>query len=160
MRFSKLHIAIAAGAGLLILLGFFFYLSWLNSQPPVLAKSPEIDPLTKIPISIDLNPMRDRSSEHAAGEFLRSMRDGNCKQQLTQWEKDYRSKRAKFICDSESAHPLLAWKLADWEDRPPLRILTYQGKRRTGSTEYLGTLSVTLDDRSGQWVVSEYDSLY
>lgn len=160
MKFSKLHLAIAAGAGVLVLLGFFFYVSWLNSQPPVLAKSPEIDPLTKIPVSIDLNPMRDRSSERAASDFLRAMRDGNCKKELVAWEKDYRSKRARFICDSEATHPLMAWKIADWEDRPPLRILSYEGKRQNGGTEYQSMLSVTLDSRSGGWAVSEYDSLY
>lgn len=160
MKLSKLQIAIAAAAGCLVLFGFFGYLMWLNGQPPVLAKSPDIDPLTKIPVSLDLNPMRDRTSEHAASEFLRTMRDGNCKDELSQWEKDYRSKRAKFICDSEASHPLVAWKIADWEDRPPLRILTYQGKRRSGANEYQSTISVTLDSRSGVWVVSEYDSLY
>lgn len=160
MKFSKLHLAIAAGAALLVLLGFFIYLTWLNGQPPVLAKSPELDPLTKIPVSIDLNPMRDRSSEHAATQFLRALSAGNCKQEISDWTKDYRAKRAKFICESEAAHPLVAWKIADWEDRPPLRILTYQEKRRTGTTEYQGTLSVTLDSRTGDWVVSEYDALY
>ena len=59
MKFSKLQILIAASAGFLVLLGFFIYLMWLNSQPPVLAKSPEIDPLTKIPLSISLNPLRE-----------------------------------------------------------------------------------------------------
>ena len=160
MKFSKLHIAIAVGTGFLILMGFFIYLMWLNDQPPVLAKSPEIDPLTKIPLSIDLNPMRDRTSEHAANEFLRAMRDGNCKQELVDWGKDYRSKRAAFICDSESKHPLVSWKIVDWDDRPPLRILSYKAKRQNGGSTYQDLLSVTLDSRTGEWVVSEYDSLY
>ena len=160
MKFSKLHIAIAVGTGFLVLLGFFIYLMWLNDQPPVLAKSPEIDPLTKIPLSIDLNPMRDRTSERAANEFLRAMRDGNCKQELADWVKDYRSKRAAFICDSESKHPLLSWKIVDWDDRPPLRILSYRAKRQSGGSTYQDLLSVTLDERTGEWVVSEYDSLY
>jgi hypothetical protein len=160
MKFSKLHIAIAVGAGILVLLGFFFYLAWLNDQPPVLAKSPEVDPLTKIPVSIDLNPMRDRASEHAANEFLRAMRDGNCKQELADWGKDYRVKRAAFICEGEAKHPLLAWKIVDWEDQPPLRMLSYMGKRRSGANTYQDLLSITLDNRTGEWVVSEYDSLY
>ena len=160
MKFSKLHIVIAIGAGFLVLLGFFFYLMWLNDQPPVLAKSPEIDPLTKIPLSLDLNPMRDRSSEHAANEFLRAMRDGNCKQELADWEKDYRVRRAAFICDAEAKHPLVSWKIVDWDDRPPLRILSYQGKRRNDTGTYQDLISVTLDHRTGEWVVSEYDSLY
>ena len=159
MKFSKLQILIAAGAGFLVLLGFFIYLTWLNSQPPVLAKSLEIDPLTKIPLSISLNPLRDRSSEHAANEFLRSMRDGHCQEELADWEKDYRARRAAFICDSETKHPLTSWKIADWEERPPLRLLYYKAKRRNDAgTEEI--LSVTLDDRSGDWVVTKYDSLY
>jgi hypothetical protein len=160
MKFSKVQIAIAAGAGLLVLLGFFFYLMWLNSQPAVLAKSPEVDPLTKVPTSISLNPLRDRSSERAASEFLRSMRDGQCEQQLAQWEKDYRQRYAAFICDSEAKHPLVSWKVVDWEDRPPLRILQYKAKRRNGSSAYDELLSVTLDSRTSEWVVTKYDSLY
>ena len=159
MKFSKLQILIAAGAGFLVLLGFFIYLVWLNSQPPVLAKSPEIDPLTKIPLSISLNPLRDRSSERAANEFLRSMRDGHCQEELADWAKDYRARRAAFICDSEAKHPLASWKIVDWEERPPLRLLYYKAKRRNDAgTEEI--LSVTLDDRSGDWVVTKYDSLY
>lgn len=158
MKFSKVQLAIAAGTGFLVLLGFFIYLMWLNSQPPVLAKSPEVDPLTKIPISLSLNPLRDRSSERAASEFLRSMRDGKCQEQLADWEKDYRKKYAAFVCDSEAKHPLLSWKIADWEDRPPLRILQYKAKRQSDETEEI--LSVTLDDRSGEWTVTKYDSLY
>ena len=159
MKFSKVHIAIAAGAGLLVLLGFFFYLSWLNGQPPVLAKSPEVDPLTKIPVSLKLNPLRDRSSERAANEFLRAMREGHCKEQLADWEHDYRRSRAAFLCDSEAKHPLLGWQIVDWEERPPLRILYYQGKRANADGAD-PILSVTLDDRSGEWVVTKYDSLY
>src|SRR6266540_5122320 len=160
MKFSKTQIAIAAGAGCLILLGFFVYLMWLNGQPPVMAKSPEVDPLTKVPLSIDLNPLRDRTSERSASEFLRGMRDGHCDEQLADWEKDYRKRYAAFICDSEATHPLLAWRIVDWEDRPPLRILHYRGKRRSEGSSYEELLSVTLDNRSGDWVVSKYDSLY
>jgi len=160
MKFSKVHIAIAVGAGLLVLFGFFGYLMWLNNQPPVLAKSPEVDPLTKIPLSLDLNPMRDRSSEHAANEFLRAMREGKCHDQLDDWLHDFRRKRAAFICDSEAAHPLVSRKIVNWEDDPPLRILTYTGKRKNEVAGYQDQISVTLDDRSGAWVVSSYDAMY
>jgi hypothetical protein len=160
MKFSKVQIAIAVGTGALILLGFFIYLTWLNDQPPVLAKSPEVDPLTKIPLSIDLNPMRDRSSEQAANEFLRAMRDGHCHDELSDWEKDYRAKRAAFICDSEAKHPLVSWKIVNWEDKPPLRILSYTGRRRNETSGYQDLISVTLDSRTGEWVVSSYDAMY
>jgi hypothetical protein len=160
MKFSKVHIAIAIGAGFLVLLGFFVYLMWLNSQPPVLAKSVEIDPLTKVPVSISLNPLRDRSSERVASEFLRGMHDGQCQKQLADWEKDYRKRYAAFICDSEAKHPLLSWKVVDWEDRPPLRILHYSAKRRGDNSTYDELLSVTLDSRGGEWAVTKYESLY
>jgi hypothetical protein len=160
MKFSKVQIAIAVGAGFLILAGFFGYLMWLNSQPPVLAKSEEVDPLTKVPLSISLNPLRDRSSERAASEFLRAMRDGRCKEQLSDWEKDYHKKYAAFICDSEAKHPLVSWKVVDWEDQPPLRILEYKAKRRGDNGNYEDLMSVTLDSRSGDWAVTKYDALY
>ena len=160
MKFSKVQLAIAVGAGFLVLLGFFGYLMWLNGQPPVLAKSPEIDPLTKVPISLSLNPLRDRSSERTASDFLRGMRDGHCHEQLADWEKDYRKKYAAFICDSETKHPLLSWKIVDWEDRPPLRILQYRAKRQGDGSPYQELLSVTLDSRAGDWTVTKYDSLY
>ena len=160
MKFSKVHIAIAVGAAFLVLLGFFFYLMWLNNQPPVLARSEEVDPLTKVPVSLKLNPLRDRASERQANEFLHSMREGHCHEQLADWEKDYRKRYAAFICDSEAKHPLISWKIVDWEERPPLRILHYSGKRGNEAAGYQDLLSVTLDNRSGDWVVTKYDSLY
>jgi len=160
MNFSKTQIAIAVGSGALILIGFFGYLMWLNSQPPVLERSAEVDPLTKVPVSLKLNPLRDRDSERQANEFLSSMREGHCQDELAKWEKDYRSRYASFICDSEAKHPLLAWKIVDWEDRPPLRILHYSSKRLNESAGIEELLSVTLDDRSGNWVVTKYESLY
>lgn len=160
MQFTKTQLAIAAGAGFLVLLGFFIYLNWLSNQPPVLARSPEVDPLTQVPLSIKLNPLRDRTSERAASEFLRSMSNGQCNEQLAEWEKDYRKKYAAFICDSEAKHPLVGWKIVDWEDRPPLRILHYIGKRRNETPGYETLLSVTLDNRSGEWAVTKYDALY
>lgn len=160
MQFTKTQLAIAAGAGFLVLIIFFGYLNWLSNQPPVMARSPEVDPLTQVPLSIKLNPLRDRTSERAASEFLRSMSNGQCNEQLADWEKDYRKKYAAFICDSEAKHPLVGWRIVDWEDRPPLRILHYIGKRRNEAPGYETLLSVTLDNRSGEWVVTKYDALY
>lgn len=163
MGFSRLHIAIAAGAGVLLLVVFFGYLMWLNNQGPVLARSEDHDPLSGVPNSISLNPLRDRRSEHVATQYIDEMRDGRCKQQLAQWEKDYRRKYAAFICDSEAKHPLVSWKLVDWEDAPPLRILHYRGKRRMNSeqsTTYKELFSVTLEDKGGAWEVTKYDAMY
>ena len=162
MEFSRTQIYIAVGAGVLLLIVFFGYLSWLNSQPPVLSRSVETDPLSGVPNSISLNPLRDRSSERAATEFIRGMRDGKCGEELADWKKDYRKKYANFICTSESQHPLVAWKLADWNDDPPRRFLEYRSKRLSGpgqSDSYTGLFTVALENQGGQWVVTKYTPL-
>jgi len=163
MEFSRNQIGIAAGTGVLVLLIFFGYLLHLNGQGPVLDRSEERDPLSGVPNSISLNPLRDRTSEREAAKFIRGMRDGNCKEALANWEKDYRTKYAAFICDSEARHPLISWEVADWEDSPPLRILRYRGKRRNAPDQkgtYKELFSVTLENKGGQWVVTKYDSMY
>jgi hypothetical protein len=91
------------------------------------------------------------------------MRDGHCQEELAEWEKDYRKKYAAFICSSEAQHPLVSWKVVDWEDNPPLRILQYRGKRLYApgqSGTYKELFSVTLEDKSGEWVVTKYDAMY
>jgi hypothetical protein len=163
MEFSRTQIMIAVGAGALLVVVFFGYLLWLNNQGPVLARSEERDPLSGIPDSISLNPMRDRSSEREAGKFIRSMKDGRCQEELAKWQKDYRRKYAAYICDSETRHPLLSWKLVEWEDTPPLRILHYRGRRLDAANQkntYQELFSVTLENRTGQWAVTKYDAMY
>lgn len=163
MSYTKVQIGIAVGGALLMLIGFFGYLMWLNNQPPVLGRSETRDPLSGIPDSIRLNPLRDRASERAAGKFLKALRDGKCKEQLSDWEQDYRHKYATFICDSESRHPLISWEVAEWEDSPPLRILRYRGKRLNApgqKSTYTDLFSVTLDSRDGEWVVTKYEAIY
>ena len=160
MKFSKLHIAIAVGAGVLLLIGFFGYLMWLNGQPPVLAKSPEVDPLTKIPRSIDLNPMRDRTSERAANEFLRAMRDGHCKDELPTGK---RTTAPAELRSSAIRRRNIHWfRGRSSIGRTGRRCEFFPTResvamRRQG---YQDLISVTLDNRSGDWVVSSYDALY
>ena len=163
MHFSRAHLAIALGSACLLVLVFLGYLYWLSSQPPVLARSDERDPLTNMPLSITMNPLRDRTIEHTANAFIAQMRDGNCRQLLAAWQKDYRKKRAKFICDSEAQHPLISWDLVEWEDAPPLIILHYKGKRYSSPSQdatYRDLLSVTLEKRDGPWTVTKYDAFY
>ena len=162
MEFSRTQIAIAVGTCALIVLVFFGYLYWLNGQGPVLSRSEEHDPLSNVPNSITLNPLRDRTSEHSANKYLDAMRDGHCQEELADWEQDYRKGYAKFICDSEAEHPLISWKLVDWEDAPPLRILHYRGRRHNGGQKgtYRDLISVTLENKDGGWVVTKYDALY
>jgi hypothetical protein len=163
MEFSRTQMGIAAGAGVLLLVIFFGYLLWLNGQGPVLARSEDRDPLSGIPNSISMNPLRDRTSEREAAKFIRAMHDGQCREELATWEKDYRRKYAEFICGSEAKHPLLSWELVEWEDTPPLRILHYRGKRVTTPGQkgtYKELLSVTLENKSGEWVVTKYDAMY
>src|SRR5271163_3300950 len=126
MQSSRTHVAIAVGFAVLLVGGFLGYLNWLSNQGPVLSRSAERDPLTQMPISITMNPFRDRTIERTANRFIAEMRDGNCRQLLGQWERDYRKKRADFLCKSEAQHPLISWNLVEWEDAPPLVILHYK----------------------------------
>jgi hypothetical protein len=165
MAFTKTQIGIAVGAGALLVFGFVGYLLWLGNQGPVLARSEDKDPLTGLPVSIKMNPLRDRSTEKSANKFLGEMRDGHCDELLAKWEHDYHKKYARYICKQESDHPLLSWKLVDWEDAPPLVILHYRGTRpsnagpdQSGIDQSLFTL--TLEHRPGEWVVTKYDAMY
>ena len=163
MGAARTQIAIAVGVAVLMLVIFFGYLLWLNGQGPVLSRSETVDPLSGTPTEISLNPLRDRSSEHIATRFIRALRDGQCQEELADWEKDYRKKYAKFLCDSETQHPLISWTLVDWEDQPPLRILHYRGKRYNTpgqSGTYSELFSVTMENRDGEWVVTKYDAMY
>lgn len=163
MGFTRTQIGIAVGAGALLVFGFLGYIWWLSNQGPVLARSEERDPLSGLPLSIRMNPLRDRTIEHSANKFLHELRDGHCDQLLAEWEQDYRKKYAHFICDSEAQHPLLSWELAEWEDVPPLTILHYRGKRRYGPIQpgtYQELFTVTAENKNGQWVVTKYDAMY
>jgi len=165
MEVSRTHLGIALGAGGLLVLVFLGFLFWLSNQPPVLSRSEERDPLTKMPLSITMNPFRDRTIERIANSFIGEMRDGNCRTALSRWEKkkDYRKKRADFICDSEAQHPLISWKLVEWEDARPLIILYYKGQRYSGPNQdstYKDLFSVTLEDKDGSWGVTKYDAFY
>jgi len=165
MAFTRTQIGIAVGVGALLVFGFVGYLWWLSNQGPVLARSEDKDPLTGLPVSIKMNPLRDRSTEKAANNFLREMRDGHCDALLEKWEHDYHKKYARYICKSESEHQLLSWELIDWEDAPPLVVLHYRGKRpsnagpdQPGIDQSLFTL--TLEHRVGDWAVTKYDAMY
>lgn len=163
MQASRAHLTIALGSAALLVLVFLGYLNWLNNQGPVLARSEERDPLTQLPVSITMNPFRDRTVEHTANIFIAAMRDGNCRQLLTAWEKDYRKKRADFLCNSEAQHPLISWRLVDWQDAPPLVVLYYRGQRYSGpghNETYKELFSITEEKKDSGWTVTKYDSFY
>jgi hypothetical protein len=163
MGFTRIQIGIAVGVAAVLVFSFLGYINWLSNQGPVLARSEERDTLTGLPVSIRMNPLRDRTIEKSANKFLHELRDGHCDDLLSKWEHDYRKKYAHFICDSEAKHPLLSWELAEWESKPPLTILHYRGKRLTDSgqpTTYKEIFTVTTENKDGQWVVTKYDSMY
>jgi hypothetical protein len=163
MQASKVHVGIAVVSACLLVAGFLGYLYWLSNQGPVLARSEERDPLTQMPVSITMNPLRDRTIEDTATAFMKQMRDGNCRHLLASWEKDYRKKRADFICASEAQHPLIRWNLVEWEDAPPLVILHYKGERYSTPAQdatYKDLFSVTVEKKDPGWAVTKYDSFY
>jgi len=163
MQFSRSHLGIAVSSAGLLVLVFLGCLYWLSNQGPVLARSAERDPLTKMPASITMNPFRDRTIERTANSFISAMRDGNCRTLLAQWERDYRRKRADFLCNSEAQHPLISWNLVEWENAPPLVILHYKGLRYSTPSQdatYKDLFSVTEEKKDPGWVVTKYDALY
>jgi hypothetical protein len=161
MGFTRTQIGIAVGAGVLLVAVFLGYVWWLSDQGPVLARSEEHDPLSGLPVSIKMNPLRDRSTEKAAGKFLHAMRDGHCDELLANWERDYHKKYARYICASETQHPLISLELVEWEERPPLIILHYRGKRESSSGEPDKELfTVTTENKNGEWIVTKYDAMY
>jgi hypothetical protein len=165
MGFTRTQISIAVGTASLLVFVFVGYLWWLSNQGPVLARSEEKDTLTGLPVSIKMNPLRDRTTEKSANKFLREMRDGHCDELLAKWEHDYHKKYAKYICKSETDHPLLSWELADWEDAPPLVILHYRGKRPSNAGPNQSGIdndqfTLTIENQAGQWVVTKYDAMY
>jgi hypothetical protein len=163
MQVSRTHLAVALGSAGLLVLVFLGYLHWLSNQGPVLARSEERDPLTRMPVSITMNPFRDRTIEHTANSFVSELRDGNCRKLLVQWERDYRKKRADFLCTSETQHPLISWKLVEWEDAPPLVILYFRGERYSSPSQdatYKDLFSVTEEKKDSGWTVTKYDAFY
>jgi hypothetical protein len=161
MAFTRTQIGIAVGAGVLLVAVFLGYVWWLSDQGPVLARSEERDPLSGLPVSIKMNPLRDRSTEKAAGKFLHAIRDGHCDELLANWERDYHKKYARYICASETQHPLISWELVEWEEAPPLIILHYRGKRESSSGAPDKELfTVTTENKNGEWVVTKYDAMY
>jgi hypothetical protein len=160
MGFTKTQIAIAVGAAVLLVGVFVGYLWWLSNQGPVLARSKDHDPLTGLPVSIRMNPLRDRATEKAANRFLRELRDGHCDELLHAWQHDYHKKYAKYICSSEAQHPLLSWELVEWEEAPPLIILHYRGARQGGPGSDQSLLTVTTEHKGAEWVVTKYDAMY
>jgi hypothetical protein len=161
MAFTRSQIGIAVGAGVLLVAVFLGYVWWLSDQGPVLARSEERDPLSGLPVSIKMNPLRDRSTEKAAGKFLHAIRDGHCDELLANWERDYHKKYARYICASETQHPLISWELVEWEEAPPLIILHYRGKRESSSGAPDKELfTVTTENKNGEWVVTKYDAMY
>ncbi len=163
MQFSRAQLTITLGSAGLLVLVFLGCLYWLSNQPAVLSRSEERDPLTKMPVSITMNPFRDRTIERTANSFISAMRDGNCRTLLAQWEKDYRRKRADFLCNHEAQHPLISWNLVQWEEAPPLVILHYKGLRYSTPSQdatYKDLLSVTEEKKDTGWIVTKYDAFY
>ncbi len=151
------------GSAALLVVIALGYLNWLSNQGPVLSRSEDRDPLTNMPLSITMNPLRDRTIEHTANAFAAQMRDGTCRQLLAEWERDYRKKRAEFICTSEAQHPLIRWNLVEWEDAPPLVILHYKGERYSTAAKdatYKDLFSITEEKKETGWAVTKYDALY
>jgi len=61
-------LALLSALQVLLVLVFLGYLWWLNARACTGALG-DHDPLTGLPVSIKMNPLRDRSTEKAANKF-------------------------------------------------------------------------------------------
>ncbi len=159
-RQTKIILGIVGGAVLVCaLIGVFV---WLANSGPILYPSEEVDPLSKYPKTVILNPLRDRSGERPAAEMIAAMHEGHCREILHDWFNDYRQKYAESICEAEQEHPLVSWKLVDRQDQPPLLMLHYRGERRDPGTSqtYEEDLWVTTQEDSGVWHPTKYVPMY
>ena len=161
MRKRGLLACLGVAALLVLGAGMLF---WLDRQPPVLSRSEEREPVSGYPLRVTFNPVRDRSPERVAGRTVEAMRDGHCREELAPWFHDYRRRYAEFICNAEQQHPMVAFRLFDRQEQPPLVILQYKAVRRNGGAgedTYTEDLFVTAQmTESGGWTVTKYGALY
>lgn len=158
----KTKIILAIVGGTLFLFAVIGVFVWLANSGPVLYRSEEVDPLSKNPKMVILNPLRDRSCERPANEMIVAMRDGRCHDVLQPWFKDYRRRYAESICQTEQDRPLTSWRLVDRQDQPPVVMLHYRGKRRDPASSQPSEedLWVTTQQDEGSWRATKYVPLY
>ena len=164
MEFSRTQLAIAAGAGALLLLIFFGSLIWLNHQGPVLSRSEERDPLSGIPNSITLNPLRDRSSENAR----RRSSSAPCATDIarTNSRSGRRITARNMRRSSATRRRSIRWspgKLRSGKTRRRCASCSTAATRRNATGKkgtYQELFSVTLENKDGEWVVTKYDAMY
>jgi len=88
------------------------YLYWLTTKPPFVAVRGR-DPTRSDSIYHESISRSATIERNANTSSLRS--DGNWPQTARPMEKDYRRKRADFLCNSETQHPLTFLEPGAWE---------------------------------------------
>ncbi len=163
MGFTRIQIGIAVGVAALLVFGFLGYIYWLSNQGPVLARSEERDTLTGLPVSIRMNPLRDRTIEHSANKFLRELRDGHCDELLSQLgarlPQEVRPLHLQ-LGGAASATFLGTGGMGERAapDHPSLPRQTPNSPGQPGT--YKEIFTVTTENKDGQWVVTKYDAMY
>ena len=163
MAFTRTQIGIAVGAGVLLVLVFVGYLWWLSDQGPVLARSENRDPLTGLPVSIKMNPLRDRSTEKAANKFLRELARRTLRRSAVEVGARLPQEVREVYLQFRGAAPAALMgsggvggsSAADHSALP-----WYAGKQHRAGWNVSGLFTVTTDSRSGGWVVTKYDAMY
>jgi hypothetical protein len=103
------------------------------------------------PAVLILNPFRDRNPERAADGFLRRLRDGRCRDEISTMPR-YSETRT---CEHEINSPLTSWGLRDRLEERGKTELFYRYRADNGTSE--GSLRVWLRREGLQWRVADYE---
>jgi hypothetical protein len=95
------------------------------------------------------NPMRDRTPELAADNFLRDQGQGKCRP------------AASDLCTyALKSRPVLGWRLAAREGTKTGVLLYYRVKSQDSSQEFWGQAMLELSRQGNEWRVTSYSAGY
>ena len=130
---------------------------YLTFAGPVLYRSSIADACCGITRFVLLSPVRDRSPEAAAEQFLIEMKAGHCEQMMAAITTTAQRRRA--ICEEENRLHYSTWKIKDRRDQNARQSKVFYLRWSTGD----GVPSaawIDLESHDGGWHVVGYSPIY
>lgn len=130
---------------------------WLNTTSrSVLWSYREQGAVSRLPVLAIFNPFRERKVEEMSEEVLRSIRNGNCREVVSELGA---SDRYESLCENLMADGLDDWKLVFREDKANMVSLFYRVKR-VSSEGYDSELGVTFNSENEQQRLVDIGTIY